>query len=229
MSLAYYTYHTPLGYYTDHGPTSLSQYNSRGEYCGPHTASSKFLILVVTDIYMYIWKKANTKIGILSKVRRFISQKTATNIYKCMIRPHLDYIDFVVDSGISDRILKLDRLQEKAIRRIEYCTDKNARKKIDVLQEEFKIESLPLRRKRNLVKIVHKTSKIKVNVDISRPNMDLRSKPKVKLKNKFTGITKVLNSPLYRGIRLWDQLPPTMQKEENSIKFKTEINRFTWK
>ena len=78
----------------------------------------------------------------------------------------------------------------------------------------------------NLVKIVHKTSKDYVNVDNIRPDIDLRSKPKVKLKKKFTSITKVYNSPLYRGIRLWDQLPPSLQKEENNIKFKTELNRF---
>ena len=85
-----------------------------------------------------------------------------------------------------------------------------------------------MRRKRNLVKLVHKTSKVKVNVENSRPNIDLRSKPKVKLKSKFTSITKVYNSPLYRGIRLWDQLPPNLQKEENNIKFKNELNRFKW-
>ena len=79
------------------------------------------------------------------------------------------------------------------------------------------------------MKIVHKTSKDKVNIDISRPPRDLRSKPKVKLKNKFTSITKVYNSPLYRGIRLWDQLPPNLQTEENNTRFKTEINRFEWK
>ena len=72
-----------------------------------------------------MWKKANAKVGILSRIRRFILEKTATNIYKCMIRPHLDYIDFGVDSSASDRILKLDRLQDKAVRRIEYCTDVN--------------------------------------------------------------------------------------------------------
>ena len=152
----------------------------------------------------------------------------AINIYKCMIRPHLDYIDFVVDSGNSNRIKKLDRLQDKAIRRIEYCYDKESRKDISVLQEDFNIESLSLRRKRNLVKLVHKTSKDKVNVENSRPNIDLRSKPKVKLKSKFTSITKVYNSPLYRGIRLWDQLPLNLQKEENNIKFKNELNRFKW-
>ena len=76
--------------------------------------------------------------------------------------------------------------------------------------------------------IIHKTSKDKVNVDSSRPNIDLRSKPKVKLKNTFTSITKVYNSPFYRGIRLWDQIPPELQKEENNIKFKTQQNLLKW-
>ena len=185
--------------------------------------------LSMNDHIDNMWKKANSKVGILSKIRRFISQKTAINIYKCMIRPHMDYIDFVVDSGTQDRIKKLDRLQEKAIRRIEYTFDKNSRKEIDVLQKEFNIDSLPVRRKRNLVKLVHKSSKNKVNIDISRPQRDLRSNSKVKLKNKFTSITKVYNSPLYRGIRLWDQLPPDLQSEENNIRFKTGINCFEWK
>ena len=185
--------------------------------------------LVMNEHIDNMWKKANTKVGILSKVRRFISQKAAIDIYKCMIRPHLDYIDFAVDSGTADRIKKLDRLQNKAIRRIEYCFDRNLRKDIDVLQGEFNIEPLPLRRKQNLVKIVHQTSKNKVHVENSRPNIDLRSKPNVKLKNKFTSITKVYNSPFYRGIRLWDQLPPELQKEENKITFKTEVNRIKWK
>ena len=73
------------------------------------------------------------------------------------------------------------------------------------------------------MKIVHRISKDKTYVDISRPGIDLRSKPKVKLKNKFASITMVYNCPLYRGIRLWDQLPPSLQKEEHKIRFKTEL------
>ena len=133
--------------------------------------------LTMNDHIDNMWKKANTKVGILLRIRRFIYQKTAINIYKCMIRPHLDYIDFVVDWGTSDRIRKLDRLQKKATRQIEYCFDKNIRKEIDVLQGEFNIAPLPQWRKRNLVKIVHKTSKDNVNVDNIRPDIDLRSKP----------------------------------------------------
>ena len=49
------------------------------------------------------------------------------------------------------------------------------------------------------------------NLEIQRPKIELRSKNKVKFKNKFTKITKVLNSPLYRGVFLWDQLPADLQ------------------
>ena len=125
-----------------------------------------------------------------------------------MIRPHLDYIDFVIESSSSDRIQKVDKLQNKAIRRIEYCVNPDRRVDIDDLHVRYNIEKLPLRRKRNLVKkIIHKKSKCIHNIVTERPQMELRSKTKVKLKNTFTGIRKVYNSPLYRGLRLRDLLP----------------------
>ena len=60
--------------------------------------------LSINDYLETMWKKANAKVGILAKIRRFISEKTAMKIYKCMIRLHLDYIDFIVESGSADRI-----------------------------------------------------------------------------------------------------------------------------
>ena len=38
----------PLGHHTGRDPTGLGQYNGRREYCGPHTALSVFLILIMT-------------------------------------------------------------------------------------------------------------------------------------------------------------------------------------
>ena len=46
--LGHNTY-TALGHHTERGPMGLDQYkyNSLGAYCGPHTASSVFLILLL--------------------------------------------------------------------------------------------------------------------------------------------------------------------------------------
>ena len=42
---------TPLGHYsyTGCGPVGLGQYDSLGEYCGPHTASSVFFFILVRN------------------------------------------------------------------------------------------------------------------------------------------------------------------------------------
>ena len=89
--------------------------------------------LSMNDYLEKMWNKMNAKFGILAKIRRFITEKTAMIIYKVMIRPHVDYIDFVVESGSADRIQRLDSLQKKAIHRIEYCPVPENRKTLDVL------------------------------------------------------------------------------------------------
>ena len=160
-----------------------------------------------------MWKKANAKIGILAKKRRFITEKTAMKIYKCMIRPHLDYIDSVVESGLADRIQKLDTLQKKAIRRIDYCMAPENKQSLDVLLEKYKIESLHVRRKGNLLKIMCSQSPCSQNLKVDTVKINLRSKKKVPMKKDFTTKTKILNSPLYRGIKLWDSLPSICKRK----------------
>ena len=66
-------------------------------------------------------KKANSKLGILAKIRRFITKDTAIRKNKTMIRPYLEYVDFVIESNTQERVQKLNQLQHKALRRIEYC------------------------------------------------------------------------------------------------------------
>ena len=176
-----------------------------------------------------VWKKANTKVGILAKIRRFISENTAAKIYKTMIRPHLDYIDFVLDSSSADRVRKLDTLQNKALRRIEYCMIKENRLAYSVLQQKYNIDDLRLRRKRNLLKIIHARSTVLKSADSENHRIELRSNDKVKIKMDFTAKTRVFNSPLYRGSRLWNLLPVDLQKEKDKYIFKKKIRTHVFK
>ena len=141
----------------------------------------------------------------------------------------MDYIDFVVESGSADRIKKLDNLQKKAIRRVEYCKTPEMRQSLDVLLEKYKIENLRLRRKRNLVKIMYSQSSCPENRKIDTVKINLRSKNKIHLKKDFTSKTKILNSPLYRGIGLWDSLPSDMQQEKDFRVFKKRLATHTFK
>ena len=154
---------------------------------------------------------------------------TAVRIYKCMVRPHLDYIEFVVDSGSADRIQRLDDLQKKATRRKEYCIVPENRRNINDFYGNYNIESLKLRRKRILVKIIYSQSTDIQNLKIDTVKTNLRSKNKVRLKNDFSSKTRVFNSPLYRGLRLWDSLPCDLQTEKDGRLFKKKIANYCFK
>ena len=67
-----------------------------------------------------MYKKANKKLGIMSRIWGFITTNTVVKIYKIMIRPHLEYVDFIIDSGSKSIISRIDRLQERALCRIDF-------------------------------------------------------------------------------------------------------------
>ena len=106
-----------------------------------------------------MYKKANKKLGILSKIRMFISCDTSARIYKTMIRPHREYVDFIFEYGSKKLVSKLDRIQERALRRIECCKKSENRKEYSILKKEYKIENLSVRRARNLLRYMFQQSK----------------------------------------------------------------------
>ena len=89
----------------------------------------------------HMYKKANSKLGIQSKIRRYITEETAVKFYKTMIRPYLEYVDFVIESSTKEKIDRIDNLQRKALRRIEYCNNPEDRQTYDELGCKYNIES----------------------------------------------------------------------------------------
>ena len=170
-------------------------------------------------------KKTSFKLYILSIMRRFLSEKTALLIYKVMIMPHYDYVDFVVDSATKEKTDRLERLHKRAIRTIEYAIDQENRRSLLDLYDMYKLTSLYQRRVEHLLIFMYKISKNSAkNIELQRPKIELRSKNKVKFKYKFTNKTKVQNSPYYRGEFLWSQLPDDLQSEEKLNNFKHRVH-----
>ena len=149
-----------------------------------------------------MYKKANKKLGILSRIRMFISCNTAARIYKTMIRPHLEYVDFVVESSSMKLISKLDRFQERALRKIEYCNKAEKRKEYSELEKEYNIECLSNRRKMNLIGYMYNQSTYEMNMVRTKCDGILRSNKKVLLKYTFSNLTKLHKSPFYRGVKI---------------------------
>ena len=174
----------------------------------------------------HIIKKVQGKLCILRKFRRHITEQTALRIYKCLIMCHFDYGDFVIDSGSKANIDRLNRLQIRTLRCIEYRLDPTQRLGIADLYHRYHLEPLDKRRKRNLLKILFKESKNECNIDMYRPERTLRSSKNVKLNHKFTRLTKIQQSPYYRGLHLWDELPQEMQKIDTKHEFKNRIKGY---
>ena len=170
-----------------------------------------------------MYKKANKKLGTLSRIRMFITNVTAAKIYKFMIRPLLEYVDFIVDSGSKCLISKLDRFQDRVLRRVENCTNPESRKSYAELGKLYNIEPLRVRRKRSLLRVMYTQSKDEINIVATTCTRILRSRKKVNLKYKFSDLTKLHNSPFYRGVKLWNTLPAEIQNCNERSVFKKRL------
>ena len=171
-------------------------------------------------------RKVQSKLSALRKFRRHISENTALKIYKTLIMCHMDYGDFVIYTGTKAYVDRLDRLQTRTIRCIEYQFDPDKRKDLDSLYTKYRLETVEARRKRNLVKLMYSESKNPASIDMYRPQMVLRSHNSVKLNHKFTRKTKIQKSQYYRGKQLWDKLPKEIQTLTSKIEFKHKIKTY---
>ena len=153
-----------------------------------------------------IFKKVSSKLYTFSIIIRFLSQKIALLTYTVMILPHFDYVDFILDSATNENTNKLERLHKRALRKIELCTDYTQKAEYTKILKEYGLTTLYQRRAEHLLAFVFKYKNDIIAIDPQKPKIELRSKNKVKLKCNFTSKTKVQNSPLHRGVLLWNKL-----------------------
>ena len=74
-----------------------------------------------------------------------------------------------------------------------------------------------------MLKMMYKLSKDNNNIERYRPEILLRTGPKVKMKIAFTNKERVLRSPFYLCNKLWDKLDSTVQLAKNVVEFKNNI------
>ena len=90
------------------------------------------------------------------------------------------------------------------------------------LQEQLSLMKLSDRRK------MYKCSQCEERVDSYRPKVELRARPKVKMKITFTKKERVLRSPYYLCNTLWDQLDQldhTVQTLNSCFEFTTAVKK----
>ncbi len=101
----------------------------------------------------YITKKLVSRIGLLGRTRKFLSQTTCVYLYRLLILPLLDYMDYIYDGTTQRNIMILQKLQNSAARRI-------LRAKHDTpsaeMHQELGWDKLELRRIKHTCEMVYK-------------------------------------------------------------------------
>ena len=191
--------------------------------------SYKYLGVDVTSDFNFdeyvknVYKKVNYKVYMFSKIRKFITTHAAIMIYKQTIVPYLDYASFLIDSAHQYTLANLDKIHKRCMRLIKFKKKAEREENITTLMRAYNIQNIRQRRKVQLLSFMYTESKMPYNLNHERPDRVLRSRNKVKFKEKFTRKTTVQNSPLYRGYVLWNKLTENIQKSISLPVFKRQI------
>ena len=87
-------------------------------------------------------KNANKKMFMVSKLRRCLTYKTSAMLYKQLVRSHLEYCDFLVDSSLKKHVAKYDKVNKRALRTCTINYGCAERKTFAQTMEIYEIEDL---------------------------------------------------------------------------------------
>ena len=64
--------------------------------------------------------------------------------------------------------------------------------------------------------VMYRQAQLEFNLNDYRPMVNLKNRNKIEFKVPYTNLTKLQNSPFYRGVRIWDRV--TFQVQRVTIK-----------
>ena len=146
-------------------------------------------------------KKVSHKLYILSKIRQFLTVKSAILIYKTMILPYFDYGDIVYMFSSINELNKLERLQERCIN---ICTRTYGRDNINNIRATHRLPTLEKRRQCHVNNFMYKR---KTNIEIINENdIQTRSKASKKFIVNKPNLEAYKRSIIYSGATAWNSL-----------------------
>ena len=92
------------------------------------------------------------KTVLLSKVKRYLRDEVALQIYKSMILPYLDYADSIFDKANTYDLDKLPRLQNRCLK---ICANKDRRFSTDQAHELASVPFLKDRRRAHVLNLMY--------------------------------------------------------------------------
>ena len=178
--------------------------------------------------YRRISKKISSAIGALKRIRPFISESTALQIYQVLILPHFDYCRPVWDElsvTLSDELQKLQNRAARVITRSSYDTSAS------ILLNRFNWDNLSTRRKKLKATLMLKMIK-GLSPAYLQDLFSIRSTPynlrdsEIKLNQPKPRTNYCKRALGYSGALLWNSLPVNSRKSDSLGYFKRELDKF---
>ena len=175
-------------------------------------------------------KRVSCAIGALKRLRPFVSEATAIQIYRALVLPYFDYCSAVWDglcNRLADKVQKLQNRAARVILKAKYDTSSS------ILRNRLSWDTLAIRRKKQKAVLMYKCLNGLVpnylqNLFTHRcTSYNLRNQEyKITLPKPRTDFLK--RSFSYSGAKLWNDLPLSIRSSSSLAKFKREINLIFW-
>ena len=161
------------------------------------------------------------KVSLLGRIRKFLEEEQSLILYKQMIIPYPDYASFVIDCSSSDLTIKLQRIQNLALRICKF-QDMFRRTSVTELHNDYNIQYLADRRFKQLLQLMYKQAAT-YGANVDEAQRRTRNDIKVKLPATNYVYASTSKSPWYRGVWEWDGLTHTIQRAKDKEAFKSMI------
>ena len=167
-----------------------------------------------------IVRTVSHKIYLLSRIKKFLSNRSALLVYKTMVLPFLDYADVVYHNASAAELEKLQRLQNRALK---LCLGFHMREDTEVVHRTAKVPLLENRRKSHVYNFMYKRKEMKHNLDVPLIGTRSADAPRFVLPNPNLQCYK--RSLEYSGAKAWNTLPKELKLIPNYLSFKNQIHK----
>ena len=184
------------------------------------------LQIIAHVLLSFIWIPMLCKIGILHRVKPFLTIDLSKTMFNAIVLPHFTHCDIIWASSDETNISRLQKLQNTCARVI---LNENRRSHVQLMLDSLSwMPIIDLNKYHTLVAVYKCTHGLVPNylhntfMQISRiHSYSTRQANLAHLYTRKPKLTKFKQSFTYRGVTLWNELPEHIRNTESLNYFKT--------
>ena len=184
--------------------------------------SYKYLGVTLDQTLNYNSHIANTskviqhKLSLLGKVKRYMNNDVALQIYKSMILPYFDYADVLYDKANATKLEKLQRLQNKCLK---ICHGHDRLYSTNRAHREARVPFLKERRRAHTLNFMYKRKSERPNL-LNNREIRTRAHDAPLFQVNIPRCEAFKRSVGYFGSVLWNELTPIVRNINSYQEFK---------